>query len=154
MLYFHNSIIPFDKKNVEGLIQEISTYVTSEYGIVYQRDFSKGPGLYVGDIIAGLEFSTAEEEEADRIGEWWRAYFLGGNYRLGLLRDIYPMNLLSEAHLREPVLGTTLKDWIESSPQYGELKALTPNLWSWSLSAEEIDQVREALRPTGLLICI
>ncbi len=157
-LYFHNDIILFSKVYVEGLIKDISKHLKSYYGIVYQRDFDKGPGLYAMGMITGLDRNSPLPEiqkERDNIGEWWRTYFFeNGGYVLGHLRDIYPMNLLSDAHLSQPIFGTTLKEWVSSSPHHGELKPLTEILWEWWVPEEKIDSVREALRPTGLLICV
>ena len=157
-LYFHNDIIPFNKEHIESLIKDISKYLKSYYGIVYQRDFDKGPGLYAMGMITGLDRNSPLPEiqkERDNIGEWWRTYFFeNGGYVLGHLRDIYPMNLLSDAHLSQPIFGTTLKEWVSSSPHHGELKPLTEILWEWWVPEEKIDSVREALRPTGLLICV
>lgn len=154
--YFHNSILSYNKSTVETLIKEISQYLKTYYGIVYLRDFDKGPGLYASGIITGLNSYKFPEqaEEEERIAEWHRSYFRPERYHLGKLRDIYPMNLLSEAHLNQIVFGKTLKDWIESSPEHGELNPLTDILWEWWVPGEKISSVREALRSTGLLICI
>ncbi|EKE08990.1 MAG: hypothetical protein ACD_16C00227G0010 [uncultured bacterium] len=154
--YFHNSVVPFERGLIESLIKDISRYLKAQYGIVYQRDFDKGPGLYAGGVITGLDgykFPEQEEEEK-RIAEWHRRYFRPWRYHLGQLRDVYPMNLLSDAHLKEPVFGKTLKEWIESSPNHGELKPLTDILWEWWVPENKISAVREELRPTGLIICI
>lgn len=157
-LYFHNNILPFQQNYVENLIKAISKYLTAYYGIVYQRDFDKGPSLYANGYITGLTRYKATpevEKEMDNIGEWWRRYFLSSDrYHLGQLRDIYPMNLLSEAHLKQPVFNSTLQEWINSSPDHGELKPLTEILWEWWVPQDKIPSVREALRPADLLICV
>ena len=154
-LYFHNSIVPFERGLVETLIKDISRYLKAQYGIVYQRDFDKGPGLYAGGVITGLNESKFPEHaiEEDRIAEWHRRYFRPWRYHLGQLRDIYPMNLLSEAHLKETVFGKSLKEWIGSSSEHGELKPLTDILWEWWVPENNIPTVREELLPTGIIIC-
>jgi len=156
VLYFHNQIIPFKKEYVERLICELMKDSKANYGIVFQRDFSKGPGLYAAGIATGLDDRIKEQrEEEEKTAKWWREYtFSDSKYKLGQLRDIYPMNLLSEAHLKESVFGKTLQEWIESSPKHGELKPLTDILWEWWIPEEKIASVREALLPTGLVICI
>jgi len=154
-LYFHNSIVLFERGLVETLIKDISRYLRAYYGIVYQRDFDKGPGLYAGGVITGLNESKFPEHaiEEDRIAEWHRRYFRPWRYHLGQLRDIYPMNLLSEAHLKETVFGKSLKEWIGSSSEHGELKPLTDILWEWWVPPNKISAVRDELLPSGLIIC-
>jgi len=158
-LYFHNSIVPFERGLVETLIKDISRYLRAYYGIVYQRDFDKGPGLYAGGVITGLDRGSSLPEiqkERDNIGKWWKKYMLNtgtDGYHLGQLRDIYPMNLLSEAHLKETVFGKSLKEWIESSPEHGELKPLTDILWEWWVPENKIPTVCDELLPSGLIIC-
>ncbi len=154
--YFHNSVLPFERDSVENLIQEISQYLKAYYGIVYQRDFDKGPGLYAGGVITGLNESKFPEHaiEEDRIAKWHNTYsYEDGGYHLGQLRDIYPMNLLSEAHLKETVFGKSLKEWIGSSSEHGELKPLTDILWEWWVPPNKISAVRDELLPSGLIIC-
>ena len=158
-LYFHNSIVLFERGLVETLIKDISRYLRAYYGIVYQRDFDKGPGLYAGGVITGLDRGSSLPEiqkERDNIGKWWKKYMLNtgtDGYHLGQLRDIYPMNLLSEAHLKETVFGKSLKEWIESSPEHGELKPLTDILWEWWVPENKIPTVCDELLPSGLIIC-
>ena len=153
--YFHNSVLPFERGLVENLIKEISQYLKAYYGIVYQRDFDKGPGLYANGVITGLNESKFPEHaiEEDRIAEWHRRYFRPWRYHLGQLRDIYPMNLLSEAHLKETVFGKSLKEWIGSSSEHGELKPLTDILWEWWVPENKIPTVCDELLPSGLIIC-
>lgn len=153
--YFHHDVLQYDQSEIEGLIIDISQYLKAGYGIVYNRDFNKGPGLYAMGIITGLDDRIPEEDiEEERIACWWRAYnFEDSDYKLGLLRDIYPMNLLSEPHLSQPVFETHLQNWIESSPDHGELKKLTDTLWEWWVPEDKIEFVRETLKPTGLLLC-
>ncbi len=157
-LYFDNSIVQFKRIYVTNLIREIAQYFKANYGIIYGRELAKGPGLYAFGIISGLEtFSQSPEIQKERknIGEWFRRYgFLDGGYVQGQLRDIYPMNLLSEVHLNQPVFNTTLKHWIETSPSHGELSPLTEVLWQWWVPEENINTVRESLRETGIIICI
>jgi hypothetical protein len=155
-LYFHEEILAFDRERVQAILKEITYSVKSSYGIVYRRNITKGPGLYAQGVTTGLKNRIpADALEAKQIGEWWRRYFVNPDrYIPGQLRDIYPMNLLSEVHLSQPVFDTTLQKWIESSAEHGELKPLTDTFWEWWVPEEKIDDVREALRETGIIICI
>ena len=63
------------------------------------------------------------------------------------------MNLVSEPHLSQQVFDTKLQNWIESSPDHGELKKLTDTLWKWWVPEDKIEPVRDALKPMGILLC-
>lgn len=153
VLCFDDDILKFSRESLEKLVKDISAYFRAKYGYAYQREFTKGPSFYPFGVIGGN--AKLSDEEEDAITKWGIEYGGSkGSYHRGQLRDIYPMNLLSEAHLNHPILGTTLQKWIASSPDHGELKPLTDLLWEWWVPEPLIDSVREALRATGIVICI
>ena len=88
------------------------------------------------------------------ITKWFHTYGKEKRYKLGDLRDVYPINFLSSPHLERDVYGQSLKNWILSSSDHGELKQLDETLWSWHIEEEKISSVREDLRNTGILLCI
>lgn len=72
---------------------------------------------------------------------------------MGDLRDIYPMNLVMDVHLnREVIPGTPLRSFIESEPSHGTLKAVDDVRFVWCVESENIAQLREALRPSGIIV--
>jgi hypothetical protein len=152
VLCFDDSILGFDQSYAEAFGQEMASYFDARYGIAYQRDFTKGPGLYAYGGIGSAGGVDIPEEEEDRITKWLHTYGRD-DYKLGDLRDVYPLNFLSSPHLERNVYGQSLKDWILSSPDHGDLKLLDQTLWSWYIPEDKIPSVREALRDTGILIC-
>lgn len=158
-LYFHNDIIPHNWDYIESLAKDILQWVKAGYGIAYQRDFDKGPGLYASGMITGPDRychseDTIIERELDNISKWFHIYGEPEDYHHGDLRDIYPLNFLSETHLKRDVHGKTLKEWIGSNSDHGTLKPLTDILWSWRVPEDKIDSIREALKDTGIILCI
>ena len=141
---------------VEKIVSVLAEIAQPKYGFVHQRDYQKGPVFYTWGIIVGLDSEKPEEkEERQRITKWNHQYQLSrGQYRTGLLREIYPLNLLSQTHLIEPVYETTLESWIKSSPDHGDLKPLTQNLWSWWVPEDKIQIVTQSLKNSGIIICI
>lgn len=150
ILSFDNDIITFSRSCLEELIQQQSQYFTPGYGICYQRDYKFGPIFYAIGMIQG----DLSKEEEENIAEWFREYGDPETYYVGLLRDIYPLNILSQPHLDQQVHGQSLKDWICSSPDHGDLKQLTPEVWSWWVEADQIPSVRQALAPSGIILCV
>lgn len=152
VLCWDDQIIPFDPAYFDSLAHDLSVFLEPTYGYGYQREFKYGPSLYPFGVIAGLEYGMPERKY---ITEWGNAYdCLDGRYRTGDLRDIYPLNFLSSPHLERDVYGQSLKEWIASSPAHGEVKSLNNSLWSWFIQDDQISLVREALRGTGILLCV
>lgn len=150
VLCWDDQIIKFDQFYIEKLAKDLYEYLEPAYGYTYQRPFELGPVFYPFGVIAGLDFG---EPERKLISKWGNEYsYEDGDYKTGLMRDIYPINFLSESHFSHEIEGQSLKDWIESSSEHGELKKLTDNLWSWWVPEDKIAKIREIFIPTGLLL--
>jgi hypothetical protein len=147
-----NALIAFDVAVWNQLIQKLANFFQPSYGYGFQRSFKKGPKWYPFGIIGGnIEYRSAESE---LITCWANAYCRQkGKYRTGDLRDIYPLNVLSSAHNQRMVDGMALFDWINADSNRGALTKLSENLWSWWVKDEQIEMVRSALKPTGILLC-
>ncbi|OJW51790.1 MAG: hypothetical protein BGO67_07045 [Alphaproteobacteria bacterium 41-28] len=153
VLCWDDQIIRFERGYLETLAKDLYTYLQPAYGYGYQREFRQGPTFYPFGVLSGID---AFSEEAKQITQWSIEYGRSdGNYRIGMFRDIYPINFLSKPHLDQKIGNQTLQCWIESSPQHGELHTLINNkLWSWWIPEDNIATVREELKPMGLLICV
>jgi hypothetical protein len=147
---FDNNIVPFDKSFFQELTVKINSFFKPLYGYIYQRKFSEGPNHYPFGVIGGSE--VIEDTEEKKIGEWGRVYS-SKRYRTGLLRDIYPYNILTSAHLEQVINGETLEQWIKKNSSHGTLEKITDDHWLWSLTPEQIPAVQEALYPSGILLC-
>lgn len=154
VLCVDDEVEPLDREGFENFAQNLFAFVKPQYGIVYQREFEKGPQSYASGVIEGLD-RQKDLEERTKITKWAHAYnYSDGSYKTGDLRDIYPLNFLSQPHLDRKVGTLTLEQWINSSKKHGELKKLADNFWSWWIPAEFIPSVREALSSTGIILCV
>lgn len=152
VLCWDDQMIRFDRDYIDNLAKDLYRFFEPAYGYGYQRLFKQGPSFYPFGVIAGLEYG---EPERKLISKWGNEYsYEDGDYKTGLLRDIYPINFLSQAHFVQVIDGQPLKAWIESSPNHGELKQLAENLWSWWIPEEKISAIREKFIPTGLLLSL
>lgn len=152
VLCFDNNIVTFARDIINKLTEDLAEFFGSRYGYCYQRDFDKGPILYPSGTISGLDYGNPEGE---LIGQWGNKYCMpDGSYKIGDLRDIYPMNVLCKAHLDRVVLGQRLEDWILQNLNHGTLTKFDNNLWAWWIEQDQIPSVREALKPTGIILCI
>jgi hypothetical protein len=153
-LCFDSNIICYNSNLIIALAKEIPSYFNTGYGIFYQRDFNQGPSWYARGIISGLPRTKDFEEARRKISKWMHIYGDPEEYQHGDLRDIYLLNFISQAHLDRAIGAKTLKDWILASDKHGTLSPLTDKLWTWEVPQENIEYVREELRPTGIVKCI
>lgn len=157
-LGFDDTKVSFDFTMVCELTRDLAEFIKPGYGIFFQRHFNKGPGMYIGGVV--FDGSSSKNEESSRvegnlIGEWMFSFMEPIKYYHGCFRDIYPINFISQAHLDQQVAaGKKLQDWILSSDKHGSLSQLNDHLWTWQVPKEQIDYVREELRPSGIIICI
>ena len=152
VLCFDNQITHFDNHLIDNLTKYFSIFSRSQYGYAYQHKFSQGPDFYAVGSLGGRD--RLPDEEREKINRWNNVYCMpDGIYTLGDLRDIYPYNFLSTPHLERDIFGQPLRQWIESHSSRGKLTPLTDTLWSWHLTPDQISPVRNALAPTGIILC-
>jgi len=141
-----------DLNYFEGLLDRIGLLVKLCYGIGYLRSFELGPDIYACGMGTTSGFSDEEMAEADRIGSWFRERLAGNRHLSGYLRDVYPLNVLSEPHLSRRVDGIPLAEWISQSQKRGTLRELPGNACVWRIDESNVDGVRAEMIKTGLLI--
>jgi hypothetical protein len=68
-----------------------------------------------------------------------------------LIRDIYPVNLLTTAHLDREAGDGTVRDLIREHRAWGKITRLADNWFLWSVPSGEIDAARDAFESRNLL---
>jgi hypothetical protein len=153
VLTLDNTIASFEPDRWNNITQHMSAFFQPRYGYGYQRLYEKGPEWYPFGVCVGLD-RDKDKQERSAITIWSNSYSMtDGKYRAGDMRDIYPLNILSSAHNQRMVGGIALFDWINADKSRGSLTKVGEDLWSWWLKDEDIDSVRAALKPTGILLC-
>ena len=148
-LVLDSAIVPLNSHIWNQITQQMADFFQPRYGYGFQRSFKKGPEWYPFGVIGDLKYG---DPECKLINCWSNTYHKG-KYQTGDLRDIYPLNVLSAAHNERMVEGNPLFDWIKADANNGMLTKLADNLWSWRVEESQIDTVRAALKPTGILLC-
>jgi hypothetical protein len=138
--------------NLESLVERLAMVVNVRYGIGYRRDFELGPGLCAYGLVAGAVYRDEDMIEADRIGSWFRERMTEQRHLADRLRDVYPLNVLSAAHLAQPVYGLPLGEWIGQSHERGKLQSLSGGASLWRVEETKLDEVRTALSSSNLSI--
>jgi hypothetical protein len=90
------------------------------------------------------------ESDAGRWGELflpWRSTL----FERPIIRDIYPVNLLTNAHLDRKADDGTVRDLIGGHKEWGGITKLVDDWFMWCVPASEIDAARDAFESRGLL---
>jgi hypothetical protein len=129
------------------------------YGIGYLHPWDRGPGQYATGMLGHsgpvIPRSTRPEDSRahkDRVMCWldeMRGKRGKRRHLQGWFRDVYPVNLLSEAHVKAPVGGD--KALIDSG--LGTFAQLDRTVWLWEVPQETIPDARQALIDARVLIC-
>lgn len=135
-----------------GLIERIAGLTQLSYGIGYTLPFHAGPEIYALGMATGPDDSQQGKILADRTCAWFRERIGQNRHRQGYLRDVYPLNVVSQPHLEMPVHGMALGEWIRHAPQRGSLRPLAGGAWLWRIEDAQVASVQAELEAAGLLI--
>ena len=157
-LCFDEETMTFSYDFLEKLLKDLGQFCSPHYGIGFLREKKYGPDYYALGYSHGLKMAYQNPEhgkESERIYCWRTKYHRpSGTYQTGDLRDVYPFNVLCQAHLDRDVNGQRFEEWVKASPERGQLKQVTDSLWTWWVEADHIPAVREALAPSGMILCL
>ena len=149
-LYFRNELLGYDADLLKKIAVNLSCNTESQFGAAFQiNQRLKDPSRYVSAILSDGDNQEMEEN----ILNWDRAYNDKESYKTGDLRDLYPLNFISETHLQRDVFGQSLRQWIESDLVRGTLEPLNGALWTWEIPQENISDLRLQLKDTDILVC-
>ncbi|MFN7365314.1 MAG: hypothetical protein ACK5TR_05165 [Alphaproteobacteria bacterium] len=143
-----------EEKNIDlkEILKELLSCAPFQYGIIFEMRYASYPDAYTYGGLVNVNYW--DHERNDLIDKWSKVYGLsGGTYRTGLLRDVYPHNILVDTHLSERVGPTTLGAWIQKDPARGTLEKITDTHYLWSIGPADIPPIQEALQDAGLLLC-
>jgi hypothetical protein len=159
-LIFNDDIAPFDVGLVNKLALDLWNITKAQYGYFYQRSIYHGPLWYPSGVICGLSRDNPKEKrERAMITKWGNSRYPNATknkYEIGRIRDIYPVNFLTQPHLERIVFdGQTLEQWIQASPDRGHLLQLDQEgFWSWAVEQDHIAAIYDALKNSGIIVCV
>jgi hypothetical protein len=134
-------------------LRESVVALRPEYGIGYYRPRRLASAMYVIGMGWELVGQPPEEspEEMRRCGEWWDHGMRKTIWRQGILRDVYPLHILTKPQLDRLVGTIPLHEWIRQVPARGSLTELVEGWWLWDVPNDSAAQVRQALDKAGVL---
>ena len=129
------------------------------YGIGYEHDGRMGPEAYAHGIEVRFEDLEIDGQEAKRMDLWWRecaAARDGAPSRFrhlsGMIRDVYPVSVLSPVHLAQKVGHRNFGEWIGAAASRGTLTRIGADNTLWAVPTVGIPGVRAELKAAGLII--
>ncbi len=152
VLCWDDQIISWENSYIKDLLKDLYQFCKPQYGYAFQREFEKGPICYPGGVIVGIDDLDKEAQEITNWSIFKRIDSNSPDYQPHMIRDVYPLNFLSPQHLKAPIGDQTLEQWILDDPVRGSLEELLPDFWCWSVDKQNIETVKEALKPHNLLI--
>jgi len=145
--------IPDAEERVEVLLGRWLKRLRPAYGIGLFRARGQHPEMYAIGLGGGspLDFSAVARLET-RATNAWIDGMKQAVYDQGILRDVYPLSLLTERHLQRPMDGgDSLAAWIARHPSHGTLSPCQPGYTLWRVAPERIPAVRKELAGRGAL---
>jgi hypothetical protein len=139
--------------------------IEPKYAIFYKFPFVFAPWTYVYgyragnryDDVPGSRYYNEKHVDISKRISFWNIKDNNEDLacKFGFLREIYPINFISDIHLNHKVSSKmTLKNWIESENHRGNLTKSTNELYAWTIPDEDLESVTKLLAPTGILLCV
>jgi hypothetical protein len=127
--------------------------IPGKYG--FGMDWNR-PGSFYG-YTAGIEDTASAGgiiNGTSDAGRWGELYLQNYStvFDKPLIRDIYPVNLLTNAHLDRDVGGGTVRALISGHAEWGQVTELADNWFMWCVPPNEIENARDAFEARNLLL--
>lgn len=90
-------------------------------------------------------------EDGERIANWSNHCYRGLRPSDGYMRDVYPINILTDKHLRRQVGGHTLREWIADDPRRGKIEQFDRK-FLWQIPDDQLVAVQSALDANRLFL--
>jgi len=145
-------------KSLDDMVERIAERLFEKLGVAYAHAFefpaTFGPDFYlssVGSVPSG--YSTIENAAYQERLTRWRDNTWHGKKRprQGYLREVYPVNYLTEEQARAKVGQGTLKEYMSS---IGSFNRCTFNeaMYRWDVPNDTLDRVRKGLENSGVIL--
>ena len=147
------SIASLSDGSMLPLANSLAESLDPEYGIGYRMELSLGPGWYAigrlcGEAIEDMPEDGSPEDEAQlQISRWGNIGMEEEQvFNKGILRDVYPWNILNEAQRSAMVEGVKLEEWVRQDGARGRITSFTKALVLWEVDHAHLEGVRRVLK--------
>lgn len=119
------------------------------YGTIYDLPFNRGPAIFAAGALteAWPEDTPEAIAEQKRVSEWMYEF---PRAIAGVLRDVFPINLLTALHFQKQSNGDCVADIIRREG-LGPLPEICPGVYEWK--PKDVQVARNILMKHDLIIC-
>ena len=159
IISFAEDGLELGKDVIKDIICKYSFILNSPYCIGYFMPYSKGPYFYSCAIQYNNSNHTVpralqrkDVTAQDRFSRWGGVGLPHKVYLRGVVRDIYPYNLLNPAQVNFSFDGKTLLEQVCSKNIPGVIEEISPKRFLWTIKDEEdILQVTQVCENAGFI---
>lgn len=145
-LMIEEQYLEFGSKSFEDILASLIALQPWAFGYALCQPIKKKPEFHVLAMDAGE--LTAEDRR--RLNAWYASM---PEERLRKPRDVYPYVFLNEVQLAGRVtVSKTLGEFIQSDVRLSLTRCKDSPLWLWKTPSSLVEEVREQLLPSGILI--
>jgi hypothetical protein len=159
-----HSIITFAEERFElsyekmkEILWAFSDVLKSPYSIGFSMSYNKCPNFYtcgigiryVNDPIPKL--GSPEREAKDRFSRWGGVGMPEKVYLRGVIREVYPMNLLCHSQAFFSFHGKPFLECVRSGAIGGTIEEITSERFLWTVPESDIPVVTEKCEKAGFL---
>jgi hypothetical protein len=150
---------PFSVRDCMHLSRLAIPHSSIGYGIGYEHDGRRGPEAYAHGLEVQFEGLDIDDQESRRMDIWWQECQLPRSgepsrfrHLAGMIRDVYPVSVLSPVHLAQKVDHRNFGEWIGAAEGRGTLTPIGAGNSLWAVPSVGIPAVRAELKAAGLII--
>jgi len=143
-------------KLVEALVARA---IVPQYGFGFEREYGLGPEYFASGVVFNATSKEVKQTDWSRITAWGderagspEAHPRRHRYTRGMILDVFPMNVLTDIHLRQLVFEVSLMDWIVQRTGRQSLVEISEKCYLWNVQIEDCAPISTVLRDAGLII--
>lgn len=136
----------------------VQAHVIPQYGWAYMCQYDK-PDFFAFDYAYNHRVNLLEQAQ-------WQPLCISNHDRVGhpvdhpdrrrraggSILDVFPMNVLSDMHLRQKIGDSSFKEWILENTGSESLTQIGPGCFTWRVPAARTTAIAAQLRQFGLIL--
>lgn len=142
---------------VDALASGVGDRLRPDWGGVFVFPLAAGAefylmdGTYVGTSVKSMgDPARILAEHTARVNRARYRSQTGYDYAKGFVREVFEINLLSDAHMNARLISGTVRNYAE---RHGSLRRSSfGSLWDWRLNPEELQKARADWENSGLVL--
>jgi hypothetical protein len=144
-------------EKMKEILLTFSDILKSPYSIGFFMPYNKSPDFYTCGIGCSnandpiLKLGTPEYEAKLRFSRWGSVGMPEKVYLRGVIREVYPMNLLCRPQAFFSFHGKPFFECVRSGMIGGTIEEITPERFLWTVSESAIPSVTEQCDKAGFL---